>query len=451
MKKILVLGAGLVARPAVRYLLNLPEIAVLVADQKMEKAQQIVGDHSRGIAIQLDVGDSARLHNMVADADIVISLLPWTFHPRVARLCLEFRKHLVTASYVKEELRAMDADVKAKGLIFLNEVGVDPGLDHMSAMQIIDRVCGEGGKVDSFFSYCGGLPALESNNNPLGYKFSWSPEGAMLAAMNDGRYKEHGKVIDVPGNKLFEHYWLKSVPGAGVFEAYVNRDALPYIDLYGLAGASGMYRGTLRNIGYCETWDFFKKLGLLNQKMMFDTNDISPCEVLANIVRCDSLGDLRGAIASHLGIPVHSLTLKKLEWLGLLSDRKLNLGTVSVFDIFAHTLKNSLVYDEGEMDLLVMHHEFEVLYPEQPRQRIQSTLIDSGIPGGDTSMSRTVGYPVGIAAGLIAGDKIDLTGVQIPIHPQIYEPILAECEQKSIRFVERRSILSTDDRSYWGD
>lgn len=273
----------------------------------------------------------------------------------------------------------------------------------------------------------------------------------MLAAMNDGRYLEHGKVIEVPGDQLFEHYWLKSVPGAGVFEAYVNRDALPYIGMYGLTGVSGMYRGTLRNVGYCETWDFIKKLGLLNQKMKFDFDEVTPREVLANIVSCGPADDLRTAIAAYLKIPVHSLTLKKLEWLGLLSDRRLHLGTVSVFDMFAHTLKSRLVYDEGEMDLLVMHHEFEVLFPEQPRQRIQSTLIDSGIPGGDTSMSRTVGYPVGIAAGLVATGKVDLTGVQIPVHPQIYDPILAECEKKNIRFIERRSELSADERSYWGD
>jgi saccharopine dehydrogenase-like NADP-dependent oxidoreductase len=273
----------------------------------------------------------------------------------------------------------------------------------------------------------------------------------MLAAMNDGRYMEHGKVIEVPGSQLFEHYWLKSVPGAGVFEAYVNRDALPYIEIYGLEGASGMYRGTLRNVGYCETWDFIKKLGLLNQKMMFDMGEVTPREVLANIVQCGPGEDLRAAVAASLKIPVHSLTLKKLEWLGLLSDRKLGLGTVSVFEMFAHTLKNRLVYDEGEMDLLVMHHEFEALYPDQPRQRIQSTLIDSGIPGGDTSMSRTVGYPVGIAAGLVATGRIDHTGVQIPVHPQIYQPILAECEKRNIRFIERRSELDADERSYWGD
>ncbi|MGB5985371.1 MAG: saccharopine dehydrogenase C-terminal domain-containing protein, partial [Desulfobacterales bacterium] len=264
------------------------------------------------------------------------------------------------------------------------------------------------------------------------------------------RYMEHGRVYEVPGNQLFEHYWLKSVPGAGVFEAYVNRDALPYLKKYGIEDAAGMYRGTLRNIGYCETWDFFKKLGLLNQKMKFDLNEVTPREVLANMVGCRD-EDIRGAVAAYLNIPVHSLTLKKLEWLGLFSDRKLNLGTVSVFEMFAHTLRNRLVYDEGEQDLLVMHHEFEAIYPNLPTQRIQSTLIDTGTPGGDSSMARTVGYPVGIAAGLMAAGRLDVTGVRIPVHAQIYEPILAECAEKKIRFVERRSDLESDERSFWGD
>jgi saccharopine dehydrogenase-like NADP-dependent oxidoreductase len=320
----------------------------------------------------------------------------------------------------------------------------------MSAMQIIHAVQRDGGRIDSFFSYCGGLPALESNNNPLGYKFSWSPEGAMLAATNDGRYMEHGRVIEVPGDELFRHYWLKSIPGAGVFEAYVNRDALPYRELYGIQNAAGIYRGTLRNVGYCETWDAVKRLGLLNRKMMFDFDQVTPREVLANIIHC-SQPDIRAGVAAYLNVPAFSLTLKKLEWLGLLSDRRLKIGTASVFDMFAHTLKHRLVYDPGEKDLLVMHHEFEAVYPGLPRQRIQSTLIDQGIPGGDSSMSRTVGYPVGIAAGLLAEGAIDLTGVVRPVHKQIYDPILAECRRLNIRFNERRSDLDTDERSYWGD
>lgn len=450
MKQILILGAGLVARPAVRYLLEKGGLQIVLADQEVGKAQAIVADHANGRAVRMDVNDEALLAGQIAAVDIVVSLLPWTLHPLVARLCLAHGKHLVTASYVKEEMQAMDREVRDKGLVFLNEVGVDPGLDHMSAMQIIDAVRNEGGRIDSFFSYCGGLPALESNNNPLGYKFSWSPEGAMLAATNDGRYMEHGKVIEVPGEALFQHYWLKSVPGAGVFEAYVNRDALPYREIYGIEDAGGMYRGTLRNVGYCETWGFFKQLGLLNRKMKFDFDEVTPREVLANMVNCREQ-DVRAGVAAYLEIPEHSLTLKKLEWLGLLSDHRLKIGTASVFDMFAHTLKHRLVYDEGEMDLLVMHHEFEAIYPGLPCQRIQSTLIDYGIPGGDSSMSRTVGYPVGIAAGLLAEGKIDRTGVLRPVHAQIYEPILAECRRLGIRFKERRSDLDADERSYWGD
>lgn len=450
MKQVLILGAGLVARPAVRYLLDKGNATVLLADQDAGKAEAIIGGNAGGRAVRLDVGDTSALTAQIAAADIVVSLLPWTFHPAVARSCLTHGKHLVTASYVKPEMQAMDREAREKGLIFLNEVGVDPGLDHMSAMQIIDSVKRSGGRIDSFFSYCGGLPALESNNNPLGYKFSWSPEGAMLAATNEGRYKEHGRVIEVPGEKLFQHYWLKSVPGAGVFEAYVNRDALPYLDIYGIVDAAGIYRGTLRNIGYCETWDFFKQLGLLNRKMKFDFNEVTPREVLANIVNCPN-DDVRAAVADHLGIPPHALTLKKLEWLGLLSDRKLSIGTASVFEMFGHLLRQRLVYDAGEMDLLVMHHEFEALFPEQPRQRIQSTLIDSGIPDGDSSMSRTVGYPVGIAADLLVQGKITLNGVLRPVHAQIYDPILSECGRLGISFKERRSDLNADERSYWGD
>ncbi len=450
MKKILILGAGLVAGPAVRYLLEKGGLRVILADRVVEKAEAIIAGHANGRAVSVDINDKARLTREISQADIVVSLLPWMMHPVIARLCLVHGKHLITASYVKDELQAMDREARDKGLIFLGEVGVDPGLDHMSAMGIIDRVRREGGRIGSFFSYCGGLPALESNNNPLGYKFSWSPEGALMAATNHGRYKEHGEVIDVPGEELFRHYWLKSVPGAGVFEAYVNRDALPYLSIYGIEDANGMYRGTLRNIGYCETWDFMKQLGLLNNKMKFDFDTVSPREVLANIVNCRET-DLRAGVAAYLKIPEHSLTLKKLEWLGLFSEHQLKIGTASVFDMFAHTLKQRLVYHEGEMDLLVMHHEFEAIYPGRPCQRIQSTLIDSGIPEGDSSMSRTVGYPVGIAASLVAEEKITRTGVLRPVFPEIYTPILAECQRLGITFKERQSDLSTDERSFWGD
>jgi hypothetical protein len=281
-------------------------------------------------------------------------------------------------------MRSFDQDAQERGLIFLNEVGVDPGLDHMSAMKIIHQVNQEGGRVDSFFSYCGGLPSAESNNNPLGYKFSWSPEGAMLAATNDGRYKEHGVVIEVPGPQLFEHYWLKSIPGAGVFEAYVNRDALPYMEKYGLDNASGMYRGTLRNVGYCETWNSFKKLCLLDREKVYDFDVLTARDVVSQIIGCTG-EEIRPAVAAFLDIPVHSLVLKKMEWLGLFSRKMLPIGKATVFEMLAHLLKTHLVFDKGERDLLIMHHEFEVIYPGVPTQpdcRWKVSANRSPNPGG---------------------------------------------------------------------
>ncbi|SLM32469.1 putative Saccharopine dehydrogenase (NADP+, L-glutamate-forming) [Desulfamplus magnetovallimortis] len=442
MKKILILGAGLVARPLVRYLLASPDIEITLADQMKEKAEELIGNDPSGTAIAMDVNNREVLGKRVAEADIVISLLPWTLHPMVARLCLDHKKHLVTASYVKDEMQAMDSEAREKGLIFLNEIGVDPGVDHMAAMKIIDEIKGAGGTVTSFYSYCGGLPAMANNNNPLGYKFSWSPEGAMMAANNDGRYLKNGKIIEVPGNKLFEHYWLTDIPGSGVFEAYVNRDALPYLKVYGIESAKTIYRGTLRNIGYCETWDFFKKLGLLNRKMMFNMSDTPPCQVIANMINSDGK-NIKKDVAEYLKIPEYSLTLKKLQWLGMFSSECLDIDrTVSVFEMFAHVLKQKLTYDDGEVDLLLQHHEFTGEYPDGKKEKVMATLVDSGTPGGDSSMSKTVGLPAAIAARLIAEEKIDLKGVCIPVHPQIYKPVLNELDRLNIRFCEKRTVLT---------
>ncbi|MBF0201687.1 MAG: saccharopine dehydrogenase NADP-binding domain-containing protein [Desulfamplus sp.] len=441
MKKILVLGAGLVARPLVRYLLESPELHITLADQMEEKARELIGNSPSGKAVAMDAASGEMLGRAVVDSHVVISLLPWTLHPMVAKLCLEHKKHLVTASYVKEEMQAMDEEARQKGLIFLNEIGVDPGIDHMAAMKIIDGIKASGGTVTSFYSYCGGLPAMSNNNNPLGYKFSWSPEGAMLAANNDGKYMKDGSIIEVPGDKLFEHYWLTDIPGSGVFEAYVNRNALPYLKLYGIESAHSIYRGTLRNIGYCETWHFFKKLGLLNRKMMFNMSDTPPSQVIANIINSDGR-DIKRDVARHLNIPDSSLTLKKLEWLGMFSSECLNIkGTISVFEMFAHVLKQKLTYDDGEVDLLLQHHEFIGEFPDGRREKILATLVDTGTPGGDSSMSKTVGLPAAIAAKLICLGEIDVRGVCIPVYPEIYRPVLDELERLNIKFNEKKITL----------
>ncbi|HEY9062659.1 MAG TPA: saccharopine dehydrogenase C-terminal domain-containing protein [Pseudobacteroides sp.] len=436
MKKILVLGAGLVARPLVRYLLNHKEFSVILADKVLTKTEKIIEKHPNGTALELDVDNTSELAKLVQKCDVVVSLLPWMMHEKVARVCIEYNKNLVTTSYVKPGLRALESEVKKRGLLFLKEIGVDPGVDHMIAMKAIDKIHSDNGKVVSFYSYGTSLPAYESNNNPIGYKFSWSPIGFLLVALNDGRYMENNQIIDISEKNLFEEYFLKSIPGVGFFEAFVNRDATHYIDLYGIHSAESIFRGSLRHIGFCETWHYFKKLGLLDREICFDFKTNSPRQVLAKLIKSDGKNLLRD-ISCFLNIPEYSLTIKKLEWLGLISDELLPLGNTSVFEMFGHVLQNHLNYEEDEKDMLILHQEIIAEYPGKTRQKILSTLVSKGDPFGDSATAYTVSLPAAIAVKLILEKKIGLTGIQIPIHPQIYEPVLEELNRLNINVVER--------------
>jgi len=441
MKNVLVLGAGLVASPLVRYLLEQARVNVTIATRTVSKAEKLINGHSRGRAYSLNVENQPELEELIKSADVVISLLPWTHHMQVARLCLKFVRHLVTTSYVKPEMSALNDQVKQKGLLFLNEIGVDPGIDHMAAMKIINQVKEDGGEIESFYSYCGGLPSLQSNTNPLGYKFSWSPVGVMLAALNNGCYLIDGNLVEVKEEQLFEHYWLLDVPGSGTYEAYVNRDALPYKKLYGIESALSLYRGTLRNVGHCESWNYFKKIGLFRQDLQFDFEQLTVAQVIAQLVS-GTEKTLTKDVAGYLKIQPYSITIKKLEWLGLFSDHKVPLKMSSPFDMFAFILQQKLVYTPGETDLLLQHHEFITTYPGGCREKITSTMVDSGIPNGDSSMARTVSLPAAIATRLILENKINLTGVHIPVYPQIYLPVLEELERMNIKLVDRKISIT---------
>ncbi|MEO0069004.1 MAG: saccharopine dehydrogenase C-terminal domain-containing protein, partial [candidate division WOR-3 bacterium] len=261
MKKVLILGAGLVSRPMVRYLLSLPEVDVTVATRTVKRAQELLEGAPRGKAVALLVEDEAALHRLVADADVVVSLLPYIYHIAVARHCVELKRHLVTTSYVSDGMRALNEAAKSVGVLFLNEIGLDPGIDHMSAMAIIDRVNDQGGRVTSFISSCGGLPAPEANDNPFGYKFSWSPRGVLMAGRNEARFLKDGKEVVIPSTNLFASFWRLGIPGIGEFEAYPNRNSLPYIDLSGLSGIRTKIRATLRYPGWCETMKAISELG----------------------------------------------------------------------------------------------------------------------------------------------------------------------------------------------
>ncbi len=439
MTKILVLGAGLVAGPLVRYLLNVDGFTVTVASRTVEKAQALVGGADNGIARFLNVKDEAALEALIADHDLSISLLPYVYHPTVARLCVKHTKQMVTTSYVKPEMQALDAAAKETGVILLNEIGVDPGVDHMSAMSAIHQIEAKGGKLISFTSNTGGLPAPDANDNPFGYKFSWAPRGVVLAGKNPAKFLKDGEVVDVPGPELFSNCWPCEVKGFGELEVYPNRDSMPYIEAYGIPTVTSMFRGTLRYPGWCDTLKKIVDLGLLDETERDDIAGLTYGQLLARLI--DSNGtDLKSDLAEFLGIAADSDSIVKLEWLGLLGNAAIPAGDNTYLDVVASRMLSKMEYSPGERDMLVMQHEFVVKYPDRT-EKITSTMVDYGIPNGDSSMSRLVGLPAAIAARMILQREIDLTGVRVPMIPEIYKPVLAELAGMGISFQETVETL----------
>ncbi|MBI4738177.1 saccharopine dehydrogenase NADP-binding domain-containing protein [Candidatus Woesearchaeota archaeon] len=442
MKNVLVLGAGMISRPLVRYLLEKTEHSVTMASRTVSKVERIIEAHPRSMAKAVDVTQSGALEPLISETDLVVSLLPYTYHVMVAELCIKYNKHLVTTSYISDAMRALDKKFKANGLISLNEIGLDPGIDHMSAMKIIDEVKKEGGKITSFCSYCGALPAPEANTNPFGYKFSWSPRGVLLASRNPARYLKDRREIDIPGKELFENYTIKNIAGVGSFEQYPNRNSLPYIDTYGISGTKTMYRATLRNIGWCETMRKFAELGLLDDTERNDLDGLNYIQLITKLIKGGKGKELKKELAKYLNIDVYSAIMKRIEWLGLLSNEKLPSGQKSVLDVITARMLEKLSYGENERDMIVLHHEFIAEYPAKKEKRLlTSTLVDFGIPGGDSAVARTVSLPAAIGIKLILNGKIKATGVHVPVIPEIYKPVLRELEALGIKFVETSEII----------
>lgn len=442
MKRVLQLGAGMSAGPMPRYLLEQPDIGVTIADKVVGSAQKLAGGHDRAKGIGLDVEDEAALDKLVAGADLVVSLLPYTYHVKVANLCLKYRKPFVTASYASDAMRALDAQAKAAGVIFLNEIGLDPGIDHMSAMKIIHAVQKAGGTVASFMSYCGGLPAPEANDNPLGYKFSWSPKGVVMAGRNDARYLKDGKEVFIPGPDLFGNRWPLKVADGFEFEAYANRNSLPYIETYGLKGVRTMLRGTLRNPGWCATLKAIADLGVLKDDAVKPgIAALTPAGWLRSFV--PGSGGLRVDTATRLNLQPGDPILERFAWLGLFEEKPIGLEQGSNLDILAKQMLDRMAYKPVERDMIVLHHEFiaekpQASSPKPQAERIYSTLIAFGEPNGDSSMARTVSLPAAIAVRMILQGELKLTGVQIPVLPEIYEPVLAELARLGIECKERK-------------
>ncbi|HNZ67420.1 MAG TPA: saccharopine dehydrogenase C-terminal domain-containing protein, partial [Planctomycetota bacterium] len=331
-KKVLILGAGLVVRPIVHYLLK-HNYHVTVASLIASQAENVVKNQPNGIAKHLDVvQEPEKLASEVSQHDIIVSLLPAIYHVQVAEVCLQYKKSLVTASYISPAMQELHEQALESNLLFLNECGLDPGLDHMGAMKTIHEVQKKGGKVVGYSSYCGGLPALASNNNPFQYKFSWSPVGVVKAAKNGARFLRNNEIVEIPADELFENYEFVEIPNCGTFEGYPNRNSLDYIKKYNLDGIRDMFRGTLRNIGHCETWRYFVRLGILQDEKKYDFTKISPAEVICELIGKEKSEDLFQDVADFLKIEKFSVTLHKLQWLGFFSYEKPKLTQGSVMD-----------------------------------------------------------------------------------------------------------------------
>jgi saccharopine dehydrogenase-like NADP-dependent oxidoreductase len=435
MKKVLVLGAGLVSRPLVRYLMD-SEFEVTVASRTVAKAEKLIEGHSLGRAISLNVDDNQAMRQLVQNCDVVVSLLPATRHIEVARACLDMGKHMATTSYVSPQMRALDTEAQEKGLLLLNEMGVDPGIDHMSAMQVVHTEEKAGGTLVGFSSWCGGLPAPEANDNPFGYKFSWSPKGVLIASRNSAKYRKDKSVVDIPADRLFSEPARVEIPGVGTFEGYPNRDSVSYMDTYGFSDrVKDMFRGTLRNQGYCRLLTQIVRLGLLDDDSQQDFSGVTYLGLMEKMFS----KPVEETIPAKLGVSAKDSPLEAMKFIGLLGDRPVEIASGSWMDLLADRMQKALCYQPGERDMLLMRHDITFEYEGGKRREcITAIMVDFGIPNGDSSMARTVSLPAAIGTRMLLEGKIQLRGVRIPVVADIYDPVLEELEKMGIRFKETR-------------
>jgi saccharopine dehydrogenase (NADP+, L-glutamate forming)/spermidine synthase len=429
MNRVLVLGAGLVARPMVEYLIE-GGFDVTVASRTLEKAEKIIESCGGGQPLEFDITKDEKLDYLVKENDVAVSLLPYTCHHLVAESCIRNARHMVTTSYVSDRMRSYDKEARDAGILIMNEMGLDPGIDHMEAQRVIDNVHDRGGKVLDFISYCGGLPAPEANTNPWGYKFSWSPRGVVLASKNTARFKKDGQIIEVPGKELFGSYEMMDIPGLGDFEGYPNRDSVPYGDIYGIPESGTVLRGTLRNIGWCDTWKGLHDIGILEEN---PTNASTFAEMMDDLLPGE--GTLKERSLQAIDTRNNETAISNWEWLGLFSDKQLTCRE-SMMDSFSNLLDEKLIYEDNERDMIVLQHTFKVNISGEDGT-IRSTMIDYGIPGGDSAMSRTVGLPAAIGTEMILKGELEgFTGVQIPIDSKVYNTALQRLKTRGIEFKE---------------
>ncbi len=445
MQTILVLGAGLSSTSLIKYLLDHADRdwKVRVGDIRPDLALDKIGGYPAGEAFSFDVYRDEQRAEEIRRADIVISLLPARMHHLVAGTCVEEGRNMVTASYLSPSIKALDGPARKRGIVLMNECGVDPGIDHMSAMQMITRIWEEGGELLAFESSTGGLVAPGYETNPWQYKFTWNPRNVVLAGSEGARFLHNGKFKYIPYHKVFRRIETIRVLDLGEFEVYGNRDSLTYRETYGLHNLKTMFRGTIRRPGFCEAWDIFVQLGATDDSYeMEDTENMTYREFINSFMAYETETPVEIKLARYLGFSEDSEMMDRLRWLGIFENRKIGIPKLSPARILQKILEEKWKLDPGDKDMIVMQHQFDFLLHGEHKKRY-ATMVCIGQDTRHTAMSMTVGLPLAMTARRILEGNAGEPGVQLPIHPDIYNPVLSELEQYGIRFVEEEVRISS--------
>lgn len=443
MRNVLIIGAGRSASSLIRYLLsksNEENLHLTVADLSLDLAKAKTQHHPNATPLALNIFDTDERRNAIENASIVISMLPAHLHIEIAKDCIEFKKHLVTASYISDAMQALDTDAKQNNLIFMNEIGLDPGIDHMSAMKVIDEIRAKGGKMLLFESFCGGLVAPESDNNLWNYKFTWAPRNVVLAGQGGAaKFIQEGTYKYIPYSALFRRTEFLEVEGYGKFEAYSNRDSLKYRSIYGLDDILTLYRGTIRRVGYSRAWNMFVQLGMTDDSYVIEgSENMSYRQFINSFLPYHPTDSVEIKTRLILKIDQDDIMWDKLLELDLFNpNKKVNLPNATPAQILEKILTDSWALEPDDKDMIVMYHKFGYELNGEKKQ-IDSKMVCIGEDQTYTAMAKTVGLPVAIATLLILNGKITTPGVQLPIKKEVYEPILKELEEYGVIFNEQK-------------
>ncbi|TBM98995.1 saccharopine dehydrogenase [Hyunsoonleella flava] len=442
MRKILVIGSGKSTSYLLKYLLDKStseNLFITVGDINISSAQSILKNHTNSNVIQLDVFNDKERSNAIKNADIVISMLPARFHGTVAKDCILHNKHMVTASYVSPEMKALEGKAKSKGIILMNEIGVDPGIDHMSAMQVLDKIRDKGGNIILFESFTGGLVAPESDNNLWNYKFTWNPRNVVTAGQGGtAKFIQENSYKYIPYHRLFRRTEFLDIEGFGRFEAYANRDSLKYQNAYGLSNVRTLYRGTMRRVGFSRAWNIFVTLGMTDDSFTIeDSENMSYRDFTNAFLPYSHKDSVELKLRHELKIDQDDVVWDKLVELDIFNpDKKVVLKNATPAQILQKILMDSWTLSKDDKDMIVMYHKFGYELNGKKYQ-LDANMVVIGEDQRYTAMAKTVGLPVAIATLAILNGKITSAGVQIPITKEIYEPILQELQQFGILFKEK--------------